>query len=172
MMDTDHFDRLTRSVSRFLSRRALATTLGVVALGSHGLAEARKKKKRKVKRNAFGCVNVGTFCKNGGQCCSGICGGNKCRAHDESNCPRGPQEGFCDSIDVVCVASDGNDGLCDTTTGNAGFCLGDFECSECTKDADCTSICGPGAACLVCALCDGTGGTACAGPVLGSCIDL
>lgn len=176
-MDTDHFDSLPRSISRLLSRRVLTATLGAGALlGIGELVEAmkqqekkkRKKKKKKVKFNDFGCVNVGNFCKSGDQCCSGICEGSKCQAHDESTCQAGQTDLTCGVVNVDCSAPGNNDGLCNTTTGNAGYCVGDRECIACTKDADCTSICGPDAACILCPDCPDTD-TACVGPVPESC---
>jgi hypothetical protein len=76
-MDSHRFDGLTRSVSTLLSRRRLAGALGFGALTFPGLAEARKKHKhkKKVKFNDLGCVDVGNFCQNDDQCCSGICTG-------------------------------------------------------------------------------------------------
>ena len=179
-MDSDRFDRLARSLSSLLTRRTLAGTVGLATFGLPGLVDAKKRKKhkkKKVKRNEFGCVNVGDLCKNNGQCCSGICKGKKgkkkCKAHDESTCQPGQHEGFCaiDGVNVPCVTSTGDPtGLCDTTTGKAGYCAHDGECFPCAKDADCQPICGPQAACVVCAGCTETGGTGCVGPSEGSCV--
>jgi hypothetical protein len=73
--------------------------------------------------------------------------------------------------DVFCTSSAGAFGVCDTTTGNAAYCAVDAGCFPCAKDADCQQICGPAAACIVCAgkECFGTGGTACVAPGDGEC---
>jgi hypothetical protein len=157
--------------------------LGLAALGAVDFADAKRKRRKKrknknknknkngneVKLNEFGCVNVGDFCENAGQCCSGICQNDACQAHDQFNCQPGQTDLTCaaGSTNIDCGS---NDGLCLTTTGNAGYCAGDREigpCVACTKDADCVSACSQDAACVVCANCPG--GVTCAGLVLGAC---
>ena len=149
-MDTARFDRVTRTFSPLLSRRALPGALGVAALIIPRPAEATKRKKKKATFNAFGCVDVGRFCKNAGQCCSNICQGKKgkqtCRAHDTGECQPG-QEGS------PCTTSDDRGGACDVTTGNAGYCVGgtfgDVQQPFCARDLDCqTRIDDARAACL------------------------
>ena len=73
-MNTMRFAHLTRPLSLLLSRRAIAAAIGLGALSSPGPIAAKKhrQKHKKVRRNDFGCVDVGHFCKNDGQCCSGI----------------------------------------------------------------------------------------------------
>ena len=133
----------------------------------------RRKHKKKVKRNAFGCVDVGKFCKNDGQCCSGICQGKKdkkkCKAHGESTCQAG--QDVCGGLPVPCLTETGESGACARTTGNAGYCEADGDCFACSKDADCVPFCGPQAACLSCPTCIGVNGTqtACVGPSDGGC---
>lgn len=156
------------------SRRRLARTLGLttIALPGSATAKNRKKKKKKVTFNDFGCVNVGGICKNASQCCSGICKGKKgkkkCQAHDAQGCQAGQREEICggDAVNVPCTSSAGEeDSVCDTTTGNAGYCTFNGDCFPCSKDADCQEFCGPAAACMICAdFCAETGGTACVGP--------
>ena len=160
-MDDLRFDRFTRRfVLGGLARGVPSALLGVGGSGA--------KQRKKVKRNAFGCVDVGRFCRRGGQCCSGICAGKKgrkrCRAHNADVCRGGDANGFCKvgAPDVDCTTATGKTGLCQTTTGKAGFCNWAGECAECTKDEECVAVCGAGAACLVCAGCPE--GTSCASP--------
>jgi hypothetical protein len=159
-MDTSRLDHLIRRVSTRLSRRTLAGTLGLAALARPFGIEARKKrkKKKKIRRNSFGCVNVGGFCKNSGQCCSGICQGKKgkkkCQAHDTGGCQPGHSIGGCGGQSVTCP--DNNEGQCATTTGKSAFCF-EFKFQPvppCTRDADCEGGGFPGAACVLCG--DGT----------------
>lgn len=160
-MDAPDFDHLTRAISIRIQRRRLAGLLGMGAagLGAIGLsdsAEAKKnknkKKKKKVKRNDFDCVDVGKFCKNNGQCCSGICQGKKdkkkCKAHDESTCQAG--QDFCLGVEVSCTTTTGSTGSCAITTGKASYCFEDGDCFPCSKDSDCVPLLGAGAACIVC----------------------
>lgn len=178
-MDGMRFDRWTRAVSTMLTRRTLAGALGLGAIGLADLADAKKKKrkrkKKKVKRNEFGCVDVGRFCKKADQCCSGICQGKKgkkkCKAHDATTCQGGETSAECGGVDVPCTSSSGEpNGLCFTTTGKAGYCIADGDCFPCQKDADCIPVCGPQAACVVCADCEEqSGGTGCVGPSAESC---
>jgi hypothetical protein len=168
-MDTDRFDRATRTVSLALSRRGLTSALGLTALGIPSLAAAKKKKK-KIKRNEFGCVEVGNRCKNAGQCCSGICTGKKgkktCQAHDTGDC-QADQDACLSEDDIRCTTSAGSEGICLRTTGNARYCAAIESggvCFPCNTDADCQEFCGPTAACIVCeARCEEAGGTICAG---------
>jgi hypothetical protein len=161
-MDPTHFDRLTRSLTDASSRRVLlgglATALSLAALRRPGPATAKKKrKKNKIKRNAFGCVDVGQSCRgNDALCCSGICQGKKpkkgkkdksrCVAHNALDCQAGADS--CAGQAVPC----GTAGACTITTGAASFCsaTGDGACVTCQKDADCEASRGPGAACIVC----------------------
>lgn len=182
-MDSTRFDDVTRALSPLLTRRGLAGMLGLAALGTLSEAEGKRKKRKKrkkknknnggneVKFNEFGCVNVGDFCESSGQCCSGICLNNTCQAHDQATCQAGQSDVACSGIlnNVDCSAPGNNDGLCLTTTGAAGYCVGDRVCTACSKDADCVGACGQNAACIRCDICVGTGGTACAGPVPDSC---
>lgn len=169
-MDASRFDYLTRSLTDMPSRRGLLRGLSAAALGLAAIripdgVGAKKKRKKKVVRNAFGCVDVGGKCRGkDANCCSGICQGKKpkqgkkdtstCVAHNEGECQAGQDS--CLETDVLC----GEFGDCFSTTGKAGFCGADADCVVCQKDADCEPIKGQGAACVVCAVCAGTG-TAC-----------
>jgi hypothetical protein len=173
-VESERFDQWTRMITRHASRRRFSRLL---AGGALGLAVSRvpitvdarnKKKKSKLKRNAYGCVNVGQPCRgNDAHCCSGICEGNKpkhgkrdsssCAAHNVGSCQAGK-----DSCDVG--NSCGVGASCYQTTGNASFCgsLAGIACQSCTEDADCVALGhGAAAACIVCALCAVSGNTAC-----------
>lgn len=183
-MHAVRFDRFTRALTTQPSRRIVlqglvATVLGL-APGSPPRAVHARKRKKTVKRNEFGCVNVGKFCKRHDQCCSSICRGKKpkqgardrsrCVAHDAAGCQAGQQGSFCGGANVACTTTAGIEGVCDTTTGNAGYCAFTTTCSPCRKDADCRPVCGPGAACVKCATCSEEGGTRCVGIGPDACI--
>lgn len=180
-MDAAHFDRLTRSLVTRFSRRSLLvglTVLGLVQQDGAVTAIARQghKHKPKIRRNAFGCVNVGDTCTRNAQCCSNRCQGNKgkktCRAHDTGIVlGRGGgcrvADDSCGGHDTSCTTTAGEEGRCFVTTGNAGYCLFDGDCFPCTKDLDCVPFCGDGAACIVCDTSGTDCDTICNGP--GNC---
>lgn len=157
--------------------RALAgvgVSLGLVGQVDPSAAKRKKKRKKiQIRRNAFGCVDVGARCENAEQCCSGVCLGKKgkksCLAHHESTCLSGQSGDFCGGATVSCPVSNTTNGVCLTTTGNAGFCAASAHCFACTKDADCTGLCGDNAACVQCQGCPDTGGVTCVGAEKGSC---
>jgi hypothetical protein len=172
-MDTLRIDDLARLLGRASGRRRFVLGLAVGAVGitarGPGVVAAGKRRRKKVRRNTFGCVDVGGFCNTAGQCCSGVCQGKKgkrrCRAHDTGGCRAGFQDTTCDTeanpgTDVLCTTSAGNEGYCNTTTGNAGFCAYSGGTYPCAKDAECQEIYGPQAACIRCD--QETGGTTCA----------
>lgn len=143
------------------SRRAALVTLaaagvslmGVPALDArkkHG--RTRKRRRQNVKKNAFGCVNAGAFCRRASQCCSGICSGKKgkkrCRGHDASSCQL--HQDICFDETATCTTTAGLPGECLVTTGRASFCGAIGFCTDCSRDADCVPLYGPGAACIVC----------------------
>jgi hypothetical protein len=167
-MDTNRFDQLTRALSITLTRRGLAGALVATALGLPAMADARKKRKKKpkIKRNDFGCVNVGNACKNDSQCCSSICEGKqgkkRCKAHDTGGCRAGQTSGACGGIDSYCTMSSGALGSCNTTTGIAGVCSSSVRCAACATDAECAAQFGANSACVACAICADTGGFGCA----------
>jgi hypothetical protein len=154
-----------------------------------------KKRKKKIKRNAFGCVNVGGKCRGkNAVCCSGICQGKKpkkgerdksrCVAHDQTSCQAGQTTNACGGVNVLCTTSTGEPGgACLTTTGGAGYCAASIDCPtqaiNCTNDADCRERCGPRAGCVLCPdsePCEATGSpsvlpsTRCVGPFSGACV--
>jgi hypothetical protein len=176
-MDALRFDRLARSLSRAPSRRGVLrglATLALTAVGLPGALDARKKrkkkrkKKQKLKKNEFGCVNVGGRCQgNDANCCSGICEGRKpkqgkrdksrCVAHDVADCPAGVDT--CSGENPMCP-----NGACWQTTGRAVYCGMAKLCEPCQKDVDCELAYGPGAACIICEeSCADVGGATCAG---------
>ena len=150
-MTTDRFDRIVRVLTLRLGRReAVAATLATA--GTSGPMTAR----------AGTCRPFGSTCKRSRQCCSGLCKGRKkmtCRAHDTGGCQ--PGEGDCDIL-VTCTTSEGLEGRCYTTTGDAGFCGFTGDCMVCQRDADCQAVYGPRTACIAdCFFCPDTGGSAC-----------
>ena len=178
-MENRHFDDLVRGLA--LPRRSLLASALALVSSQLGLAsgDARKKRKRrkpksKPKPNEFGCLELSDACRTSAQCCSGICAGRKgtkrCRAHDTGGCQPGaePQECSGEEMDVVCTTSAGKQGICGTTTGNAGYCLSAVRCWPCKTDRDCQTAYGgafgPNAACARCALCENVGGTICVFP--------
>ena len=184
-MDSDRFDLLARSLAAARTRRrALAAALGgFLTLGALP-AEAKKgkRKKKKSKTNAFGCVDVGKPCRGkDALCCSGICQGKKpkkgkkdkstCVAHNAGICIA--EADSCTVGEVSCNPSNPSC-FCTLTTWNAGFCAAFSggpagHCRVCRKDTDCEPEFGEGAACVVLGgactpLCLATGRTACAPP--------
>jgi hypothetical protein len=185
-MDPRRFDELVRDFPTARRRDLLAGLAGgliaALPLASPPSARARNKKKRKkgLQRNDFGCVDVGKACRgNDANCCSGVCDGDKpkqgkrdqsrCAAHDASTCVAGQTIDDCGGVDVPCTTSANLEGDCVTTTGKAPYCFADGDCFVCKKDADCVPFCGPQAACIPCGgECVETGNTACVG--IGECI--
>jgi hypothetical protein len=168
-MDASRFDDLARSLTASPSRRRIVRGLvgtalaQVTLLGSSAENGSAKKRKNKIKKNKFGCVDVGGKCfGKDAKCCSGICNGSgkrsKCAAHNQGTCTR-------DDNSCLEFVECGIDGECFRTTGKAGFCgqAGVCDCHPCTKDKDCQDYpaYGPGSACIVCI----TNGE-------GSCIDV
>jgi hypothetical protein len=159
-MDSKRFDALARSLGgsrRSLLAGGLALTAG--GLGASAL-DARKRKKRKKRKptarpNEFGCLEVNDPCARAEECCSGICEGKKCRAHDTGTC-RQDRQGVCSATtNDVPTLTCGNDCYCFRTTAGSNFCavppaaVGDPKCVDCKKDADCQALGFPaGSACV------------------------
>lgn len=125
----------------------------------HIAARKKRGKRSKLKRNAFGCVNVGGKCRGkDANCCSGICEGKKrkkgkkdtsrCMAHNVDDCPAGANS--CLEGIIECT-----NGFCYHTTGRASFCAAGGVCFDCKRDTDCEPLTGPGAACGMCSDCVG-----------------
>jgi hypothetical protein len=169
-----------RHILRGLAGAGLA--LGIVR--QREIAKAKKKRKRKknnkkAKRNAFGCVSVGGFCKNDGQCCSGICQGKKdkrkCKAHGTGTCDQeGP--GICSTPNPALILCNSAECACVRTTAGSNFCFdiayeAANDCADCQTDADCEALgFPPGSACApfaqgeICAGASCEGGMACVTP--------
>jgi hypothetical protein len=160
-MNAAHFDRWSRALSRAALRRQLLLALLLGVANLHGMDGVDA---------GPGCKNVGKTCRKSKQCCSGVCKGKKgrkkCKAHDTGGCQAGQSEVRCGGdVNVPCTSANGEEGVCDTTTGNAGYCTVGAGCFPCTRDADCRDVCGPATACIRCAPeCADEGGTACVGP--------
>jgi hypothetical protein len=153
-MDANRFDDLARSLTVAPSRRRLVGGFAALALGQAALLRpsigVARKRKKKIKTNQFGCIDVGGKCYGkDAKCCSGDCNGSgkrsKCAARNEGGCSR--DDSSC-PVSVPC----GLDGNCYRTTGKAGFCgnPGLCDCGPCKKDKDCEAEFGPGAACILC----------------------
>lgn len=186
-MEARGLDSVARWLGRAGSRRGL---LFGVALGpladfiARPADDVRARKKRKSKRktkrrkpNAYGCLNVGQRCKKARQCCSGVCRGRKgkrrCAAHDAGVCT--VDVDYCAAGQAARCGFSNANCTCVVTTGNAAFCgdfsgpPGVFHCQSCSHDTDCEADFGLGAACVVygevCeSFCPETGGTACLPP--------
>ncbi|MGH2616265.1 MAG: hypothetical protein ACRDJC_13555 [Thermomicrobiales bacterium] len=148
-MDAFRFDHLARAFAGARSRRHILAALAVGLVGQIGDDSSTLA--------GPGCKNVGRKCRRSKQCCSGICKGKKgnlqkrCKAHDSGGCQGGSHPSGCGGSSVSCTTSAGTPGVCATTTGNAGYCLGSgLVCTTCQKDADCRSFCGEAAACVRC----------------------
>jgi hypothetical protein len=157
LVNPSRFDALTRALSDGSSRRGLlhgvVASLGLALVPATGLA--KKKKRKKLKRNSFGCVDVGGKCRgNSANCCSSICQGKKpkkgkkdksrCVAHNALTCQ--PEQDNCVATPNAC----GMGGSCFRTTGNASFCGNNAISQACTRDIECEAAAGLGAACVVC----------------------
>jgi hypothetical protein len=196
-MDPTSIDIMARGLERRAPRRAALGVLGGLAalltrLGIVGIdARKNKKGKEKLKRNAFGCVNVGAGCRGkDANCCSGICQGKKprkgqkdksrCVAHNTGSCT--PQRSLCVTGSAVSYCTPGEfDAVCVATTGNAGYCASNVgltadNCRVCRTDPECEAAGFPaGSACVIltgvgcvgpsdCNGVNGSQGTACVPP--------
>jgi hypothetical protein len=180
-MDARDFDRLIRALGVASSRRRFGGALAALAGGASKWPDRgqAKQRKKKLKRNQFGCVSVGGKCRgNDANCCSGICDGKKpkkgkkdksrCVGHDARTCPPGQTPSVCSQVEtgVPCTTAAALPGQCATTTGEGAYCAFEVKCFACKKDADCIPFCGPQAACILCVpeCLDGGLTTACVGP--------
>lgn len=161
-MDDSRFDAWTRRRFGLAAGGAAASLLGLAA-ALPSPTSAKKNKKKRLKLNSFGCVDVGRPCRGkDAKCCSGRCQGKKPKRgeKDTSTCVA-HHVGACRVSADICAGppplpSCGTNGYCFRTTGKASFC-GDIDdvtfspCSGCAKDSDCIADFGPAAACVLCA---------------------
>lgn len=191
-MDRSAFDRLARWIGADTSRRcvlrsafaaALSGVTGTAPLGAETIAA---KKGAKLKRNTYGCVDVGKPCRGrDAVCCSGICKGKRPKKgqRDRSKCVA-HNVGGCTLDRALCInptlAACSKTAKCLVTTGKAPFCAeNDFSheanCKPCGQDADCEAMgFGQGSACVLlhtegtcakgCEGINGSQGTACLAP--------
>jgi hypothetical protein len=182
MMDGTQFDTLTRLFTqsrRSLLGGALAASAGLLVMSDLDAKKKRKRKKRKKVKpprpNEFGCFEVGDPCAGEADCCSSICEGGTCRAHDTGICEQGVS-GACSATsadDLLALACNGTYCFCFRTTAGSNICSagpytsGD-SCADCQTDADCEALGFPeGSACApvsagICGSCPS--GTACLAP--------
>ena len=198
-MDNRRLDTLARHLAPPSSRRLVVSRLTASLLSFAGIrlpneAGAKphkrhgKRKKKPLRFNEFGCLNVGARCRGKDDlCCSGICHGKKPRkgAKDKRRCVAHHVAG-CTVARDICTTDNkplsrcnpaNMDAYCATTTGNGPFCanfglpLGAV-CQVCVRDVDCLAFgYPPGSACVligggVCNQCiaEGTEGRACVAP--------
>jgi hypothetical protein len=161
-LDANQFDHAVRAIHSGVPRRRVlgsffAASLAASLFGfasSSNVDAKRKRRRKKLRRNKFGCVNVGQKCYGKNEaCCSGICEGkgkkSRCVGHNADTCANTTHT----CLEQGTGDCGGGQGSCFTTTGNAPFCgkLGDCDCAPCSKDADCVAEHGEGAACIQCA---------------------
>ncbi len=146
----------TRELTFLPSRRDALSGLAGAAISlrlTHRPASVEAKRKgrkkpKKAKPNAFGCLDVGDPCKNADQCCSGICDGagakRTCRAHGVGTCTP-DMAGICtapntellrcnNQVDCHCIRTTSGSNFCADTTASPEFC------ADCRKDADCQAL--------------------------------
>jgi hypothetical protein len=176
-MDGVQFEQLLRTLAT--SRRSyLGGALALGAILARQPATSAKKRGRKRrpkvgKPNAYGCLNVGAFCKNSSQCCSGICSGKKrkrkCQAVGQGTCAA-EVPGVCHPVTPLITICNNARCWCARTTGGAPFCansVGTVSCDECRTDTDCVSRGFPaGSACVP------WDGGLCGGPCAGKAVCL
>jgi hypothetical protein len=191
-MDTNRFTELASLLRTAPSRREvlrgfIAAGLGLSVLRRPEALDARKGKKRpkKQKNNAFGCLNVGQPCRGkDDKCCSGICQGrkprkgkkdtSKCAAHGAGTCDQ-EALGICTgAVPALATCNNRSNCACFQTTGASRYCAELFgpglsQCAACLRDADCVAMGLPsGSACAPVSqgFCAGTcpGGMACLVP--------
>jgi len=136
------------------SRRDMLRALGGAGLGLvlgrwPRAATARKRRRKAVRVNEFGCVDAGKLCKTDAQCCSSVCRGKKgrrrCRAHHTGTCPQSSPGQCLDPLPVEAGCNGLSGCGCWGTTAGSTACVTDIPsgvefCTDCTTDADCEAI--------------------------------
>ncbi|MDQ3695349.1 MAG: hypothetical protein M3464_17225 [Chloroflexota bacterium] len=151
-MDSQRFDRFTKTIANGASRRHLLRGVagGVLAAavahfggGTEAAAQVAA---------AARCFGNNKKCKRGTQCCSGICRKKKCRP--------APQQGTCTIRKDTCKLTGGIgfgpkcNGVqgceCIVTKTGAAFCreIGGAACTSCFSNQDCAVAFGPNAKCI------------------------
>lgn len=176
-MEGAQFDNLLRGLAT--SRRRYIGGLLASAGGwltpatGESKRKGKKRKPRKGKPNAFGCLSVGTICKQPSQCCSGVCSGKKgkrrCQAVGQGSCAT-DAPGVCHATTPTITICNNAECWCARTTGDSAFCansVGTVSCDECRTDTDCISRGFPaGSACVP------WSGGLCGGPCAGKAVCL
>lgn len=158
-MDAPRFDALVQSLAG--SRRLLLAgglTLAAGPIGDSLIEAKNKKRKRKNKKkkpkkatpNEFGCLEVNASCTSPEECCSSVCDGKLCRAHNPGSCDQNLEKETClasspaDIVELRCD-NDPNCG-CYRTTAGSRYCSAflanedDPRCADCKTDADCVAL--------------------------------
>jgi hypothetical protein len=148
-MDGAHFDQLTRSFahSRRGFLRGLVGLAGGGLLGAAGLGGAR----------ARTCGGVGSVCREGATCCSGVCGPKDRTGRRRCGCAR---ETDCLRPDETCQVAACVAGVCTAVPKTDGSACDDGK--ACTVGATCQAgVCTGGTAgdCGQCNVCDLETGT-------------
>lgn len=150
VMEGAQFDNLLRGLAT--SRRTYIGGLLASAGGwltpatGESKRKGKKRKPRKGKPNAFGCLNVGKLCKSADQCCSGICEGKKrkrkCVAHGTGTCDQQGPEICVPDPPIALTCNNDMTCRCFRTTGDSIVCARyepAVSCVQCARDADCES---------------------------------
>jgi hypothetical protein len=151
-MDAAAFDRLSRTLSTAISRRA--TLAGLLAAAGSALSLSGGQQ-----AGAQGCFANGTRCSNGTECCSGRC---RRRNDGKKVCRRAASQGECTVEDNVCLeglsVQCGTDGTgtvacrCFVTTTGRSFCglnpLNPPTDCDCASNRECEQSLGKGAKCV------------------------
>ncbi len=193
-MDATCFDALTHALASGATRRAAVRALGaalgagvLLPVGANDTTGKKKRRKKPLPLNQFGCLNVGAKCRGKSTlCCSGVCTGRKpkkgkrdqrkCVAHNAAGCApeinfcvAPPSAAFCNPVvpHAVCMVTTGRGNFC----GNRAGTSDENNCRLCARDKDCEALGFPlGSACVMLAgtncgsNCATTGARACVPP--------
>ncbi|MDQ3779874.1 MAG: hypothetical protein M3354_04905 [Chloroflexota bacterium] len=165
-MDDSRFDNLVKALtSESRSRRGVLRGLaaGLLGIGLSTLGSGAR---------AAACKQNGRRCRNGNQCCSGLCTGKK----DRKKCRRAPGQGTCTIAKDTCTIG-GQAAACDPgLTGacscfrrpnGAAFCADTttFDCLPCAEcPAGTTCVRARNGICVSCPVGSGATDTICVRP--------